>query len=186
MLKSKVLIDKVKNIYFDLSTERYSIKRHNDEILSNNAKYLELYNELGQAKFNLAKAEYQGDEFEIIKLKSQISTLEKLIEKLKSTLPVIKEEYKCNVCKDTGIIDGKRCKCFNKYLTSIALQSLEIQETEGIPFSKAIPTEGLLKQFKIIKNYADNFPNTQITNLVLSGSVGTGKTFLSKCVLDSV
>ncbi len=186
MLKSKVLIDKVNSVYFDLKTKRYSIIQQNEDILSKNDKYVNLVNELGQAKFNLAKAEYNGDEFEIIKLKSQVKTLEDLIEKLKSTLPVIKLEYNCNVCKDTGYIDGKRCKCFNRYLTKIALESLEIGETEGLSFSKAIKIDALSKQFKIIKNYADNFPSTKINNLVLSGGVGTGKTFLSKCVLGSL
>lgn len=186
MLKSKALIDKVNNIYFDLKTKRYSIMRHNEEILSKNDKYLNLVNELGQTKFNLAKAEYKGDEFEIIKLKSQVQTLEELCEKVKSTLPVISCDYICNICKDKGYVDGKRCKCFNRYLTKIALESLEISETEGEYFSKAIKVDALSKHFKIIKNYADNFPNTKINNLVLSGGVGTGKTFLSKCVLQSL
>lgn len=186
MLKSKVLLEKVNGIYFNFKTERYSIAHHNEQILSKNEKYLELTNELGQTKFLLAKAEYAGDEFEIIKLKSQAKTLEELIEKLKSTLPVIKYQYKCNICNDTGIYNGERCKCFNRYLTEIILQSLEIPKTKGIPFSNVIPNPNLNKQFKIMKNYADNFPNTKINNLVLCGSVGTGKTMLAKCVFKSL
>ena len=95
MLKSKVLLDKVNSIYFDLKTKRYSIANHNEQVLSRSDKYLSLVNELGQTKFKLAKAEYLGDEFEIIKLKSQISTLEELIEKVKSSLNVISYNYNC-------------------------------------------------------------------------------------------
>ncbi len=186
MLKSKVLLEKVNGIYFDLKTERYSIVRHNDEILSNNKKYIELLNELGETKFSLAKAEYAGDEFEIIKLKSHVKTLEELIEKLKSTLPIINHQYRCNICNDTGIYNGKRCKCYNRYLTEIILQCLEIPKTQGTSFSTVMPDVNLNKQFKIIKNYADNFPTTKINNLVLTGGVGTGKTTLSKCVLGSL
>ena len=83
MLKSKVLLDKVNSIYFDLKTKRYSIDGHNEQILNSNEKYLSLVNELGQTKFALAKAEYNANEFEIIKLKSQVATLQELIEKVK-------------------------------------------------------------------------------------------------------
>ena len=186
MLKSKVLLDKVNSIYFDLKTKRYSIANHNEQILSSSDKYLSLVNELGQTKFKLAKAEYLGDEFEIIKLKSQISTLEELIEKVKSSLNVISYNSNCKICNDTGIADGKRCKCFYRYLTQIILDCLEIPKTDGISFSKIIPNPELSKQFKIIKNYSDNFPNTKINNLVLSGNVGSGKTTFAKYVLDNL
>ena len=186
MIKSKTLLEMVDSIYFDLKTKRYSIIQKNQEVLSKNDKYVELSNELGRTKFLLAKAEYVGDEFEIEKLKSQVKTLENLIEKLISTLPVIKYEYKCKKCNDTGVIDGKRCRCYNHYLTKVAFKVLEIPETKGESFSNVIPTPELNRQIKIIKNYAYNFPDTQIQNLVLIGTVGTGKTFLSKCVLESV
>ena len=186
MLKSKVLIEKVNSIYFDLKTKRHSIDQHNEQILSGNEKYLNLVNELGQTKFALAKAEYLGDEFEIIKLKSQVSTLEDLIKKIKSSLKVIKNEDQCKICNDSGVINGKRCKCFYRYLTQIILDCLEIPKTNGIEFSTVIPNQALSKQFKIIKNYADNFPNTKINNLVFSGNVGSGKTTFAKCVLNSL
>ena len=186
MLKSKVLLDKVNSIYFDLKTKRYSIDGHNEQILNSNEKYLSLVNELGQTKFALAKAEYNANEFEIIKLKSQVATIQELIEKVKSSLNVIKNDYVCKICKDTGVVNGKRCKCFYRYLTQIILDCLEIPKTEGVEFSKIIPNPQLAKQFKIIKNYADNFPNTKINNLVFSGNVGSGKTTFAKCVLDSL
>ena len=185
MLKSKALTDMVNSIYFDLKTKRYSIIQKNQEVLSNNDKYIQLSNELGNARFLLAKAEYLGDEFETAKLKSQVKTLEELIEKLISTLPIIKYNFKCTKCKDTGVFNDKNCRCYNKYLTKTVMQFLEIPETEGVSFSTVIPTPDLNKQIKIIKNYADNFPNTQINYMVFIGNVGTGKTMLSKCVLSS-
>ena len=94
MLKSKTLFDMVNSIYLDLETKRYAVESQNQEVLSKNEKYITLSNELGVSKFNLAKAEYNGDEIESKKLKSQVETLEKLIEDIKSTLPVIKYRYK--------------------------------------------------------------------------------------------
>ena len=185
MLKSKTLIDKVNNRYFDLKSQKYAIKRYNDSILDSNKKYVTLLNELGLTKFNLAKAEYQNDTEKVISLKKEVETLEKLILTLKSTLPLQKVKYECDICKDVGKVNDKRCKCFYKYLTEYALESLEVSNVDSFSFDSVIPNNELLKQFKVIKNYASNFPNTQISNLVLSGSVGTGKTTFAKCILTT-
>ena len=186
MIKSKTLIEKVNNVYFELKTKRYSIQKFNDDLIKENKELIQLENELGETKFNLAKAKYQGNETEIVKLTYQQSALEKLIKTEKDKLNLIKINYNCPICKDVGFINDKRCKCFYKYLTKIVLDCLEVEEIKGLDFNKLIPNPKLSKQYKIIKNYADNFPNTKINNLVLTGSVGTGKTSISKCVLSSV
>lgn len=186
MIKSKILIDKVNNKYFDLKAEKYAVKRYNDEILSANDEYVSLENKLGEVKFLLAKAEYLEDNAQIKKLSTEVEVYKKMIETLKNSLPLAPVKYECNLCKDTGILNGKRCKCYYKYLTNFALESLGVNEVKGGDFSKLIQSPALIKQFKVIKNYADNFPNTQINNLIFLGNVGTGKTELAKCVLSSV
>ncbi len=186
MIKSKTLIEKVNNIYFDLKTKRYSLQRYNDEIIKSSPTLINLENELGETKFKLAKANYNGNQTESVKLSYQIEALNELIKKETSTLPLVKISYNCNSCNDTGVINGKRCKCFYKYLTETVLDSLEIENTTGYDFNKISTNPKLTKQYKAIKNYADNFPNTKINNLIFTGSVGTGKTTLAKCVLESV
>ncbi len=186
MIKSKILIDKVNNIYFDLKAEKYAVKRHNDDILTSNEEYVSLENQLGKTKFLLAKAEYSDNVEEVKNLSLQVEVLEKRIENLKKALPLAPTEYKCEICKDVGVVNGKRCKCYYKYLTKVALESLDVQEPKDSEFSNLIQNPNLTKQFKVIKNYADNFPNTKISNLIFSGNVGTGKTELAKCVLTQV
>lgn len=186
MLKSKVLIEKVNARYFELKTQHQSVNHYNEQILLSNENYVNFSNQLGKLKFSLAKAEYLGDNTTANSLKTQVETLEKLIETLKSTLPLTKIEYNCDICKDTGVIDGKRCKCFYRYVTEFMLESLGICEVEETEFSSIMVDKNLTKQYKVIKNYADNFPNTQIPNLILSGNVGTGKTTFAKCVYTTV
>ncbi|MBQ3235607.1 MAG: ATP-binding protein [Clostridia bacterium] len=186
MIKSKFLIDKVNDKYFNLKAEKYAVKRYNDDILNGNAEYIELENGLGKAKFELAKAEYQENAEQIKKLSTEVEIYKARIEKLKATLNLAPVKYACNICKDTGYAEGKRCKCYYKYLTQLALESLGVSEPEDADFSSLIQNPKLAKQFKVIKNYADNFPKTQINNLIFSGNVGTGKTELAKCVLTSV
>ena len=186
MLKSKFLIEKVKDKYFSLSAEKYAVKRYNDEILSASKEYVELENQLGKTRFLLAKAEYLQDEEQIKHLSTEVEVYKKRIEDLKTTLNLAPVKYTCHTCKDTGVINGKRCKCYYKYLTEFALESLGITNPEKAEFSNLVQTPNLSKQFKIIKNYADNFPNTKVFNLLFFGNVGTGKTELAKCVLTSV
>ncbi len=186
MLKSKILIDKVNGIYADFKAEKYAVIRYNQQILMANNEFVSLENQLGSAKFNLAKAEYEENLNEIKKLKIETKVIEEQINELKSNLPLIKYNYKCKICNDTGIFEGKRCKCYYKYLTQVALESLDVVEPANCDFNTLIKDPNLIKQFKIIRNYAENFPNTQIKNLIFSGNVGTGKTELAKCVHSTV
>ena len=186
MIKSNALLEKVNNKYFDLKAKRFAVKKYNDEILNNNSDYISLENELGRLKFALAKAEYDNDLAKTLSLQKEIkSTKEKLTSLLKN-LSIVEYKYECKICNDTGFVNGKKCKCFYKHLTDIALEVLDVKNSNDKNFDNLIPAQSLQKQYKIIKNYADNFPNTKINNLVLSGNVGTGKTELSKCILSKV
>lgn len=186
MIKSRTIIEKVNEKYQDLKTKRYSIARYNENVIKSNPELIKLENELGEAKFKLAKASYVNNETEVVKLKYQIQALNEVILNLKSKLNLLKTNYNCTICNDSGYVDEKRCKCFYKYLTETVLDILQVENTAGVDFNVVSPNPKLLKQFKAIKNYAENFPNTQINNLVLTGNVGTGKTTLAKCVLESV
>lgn len=186
MLKSKVLIDKVNNIYEDFKGEKYAVIRFNQQILMADKQFVELENKLGNNKYLLAKAEYNEDTNKANQLKTQLKVIKEQINKIKESLPLIKYDYKCKNCKDTGIFEGKRCRCYYKYLTQVALESLGVLEPLNSDFNSLIKDNNLTKQFKIIRNYAENFPQTQIKNLIFSGNVGTGKTELAKCVHSSV
>ncbi|MBE5744022.1 MAG: AAA family ATPase [Clostridiales bacterium] len=186
MLKSKILIDKVNGIYADFKAEKYAVIRYNQQILTANNEFVSLENMLGKAKFSLAKSEYENNVNNTNRLKIEVKVLTEQIEEIKSKLPLIKYNYKCKICNDTGVFEGKRCKCYYKYLTQVALESLGVSEPSNSDFNSLIKDPKLIKQFKIIRNYAENFPNTQIKNLIFSGNVGTGKTELAKCVHSTV
>lgn len=97
--------------------------------------------------------------------------------------------YSCPDCEDTGYIDRKKCHCFHReeikllysasHLDAILAKenfsnfSYEVYDEEQRAAMPAIISacEGF------IKNFSDKFEN-----LLLYGSVGTGKTFLSNCI----
>lgn len=97
--------------------------------------------------------------------------------------------FDCPDCQDTGYITGHRCHCFEQRVISILYAQSNLQEllqTENFSalsyeyykgedltlFKKA--TESSLS---FIKNFSREY-----TNLLFYGLVGTGKSFLSKCI----
>lgn len=106
--------------------------------------------------------------------------------------------YDCDSCKDTGYVNGKKCRCFlQKELELLYRQSRirERLETENFDsctdlcYSDTEMVEGTsltVRQYMrgviaSCKQYAERF-ETDGGNLILYGSTGVGKTFLAGCI----
>ena len=105
---------------------------------------------------------------------------------------------RCEKCKDTGYVGdapARFCECFEARLR---LRQHEdgsmagVEEQNFQTFDEArIPAENGQREFmlstrKMCEEYADDFPNTKIRNLLFTGSGGLGKTFLLNCVFERV
>lgn len=186
MIKSKTLIEKVNDRYASLRAKHVSSANYNANLLRQIDGFTETENELGSTRFLLAKAEYENNALNVNELKNRIDYLENKLLVMKNSVNTVKINYECPICKDRGYVDGKRCKCFNKNLTDVALKSLGIEEKDENEFSCFVLEDPLKKQYAIIKDYSQSFPNTKIDNLIFFGNVGTGKSMLAKCVLKTV
>ncbi len=97
--------------------------------------------------------------------------------------------FDCPDCQDTGYSDGRRCHCFEQRIIDILYAQSNLQEllqTENfsalsyeyykeedlVNFKKAVESS-----LSFIKNFHCDY-----TNLLFYGMVGTGKSFLSKCI----
>lgn len=106
--------------------------------------------------------------------------------------------YRCPDCRDTGLIDGRKCHCFQaKAIKLLYAQSNidRIMEEENFStFSfdyfddtKVITKVGMtelayMKQVvQILKDYVEAF-RTKKENLLFLGNTGVGKTFLCNCI----
>ena len=97
--------------------------------------------------------------------------------------------YTCPDCQDTGYIDGRKCHCFIKREIDLLYNRSNI--------SQMLKTENFLnlrtdlfsgedlgrfnEAVAICHDYIDHF-DTDYSNLMLYGTVGTGKSFLSCCI----
>lgn len=103
------------------------------------------------------------------------------------------EEYDCPLCKDTGFIDGKKCRCFKQQEIALLYDHSHLAElVKDQNFDKMSESYyhgDDLRRFRAAsaacRRMAAEF-DTVFRNLYLYGTVGTGKTFLSICIAREV
>lgn len=101
--------------------------------------------------------------------------------------------YDCPVCKDTGFVDGVRCRCFKQALMDRLYEKSNIKDvllTENFGTLRHDLQVGeaatqFEKAFSKARNFVDEF-GEKYANLCFSGTVGTGKTFLSNCIFGEI
>jgi len=97
--------------------------------------------------------------------------------------------FDCPDCKDTGYIDGKKCHCFKRQMVSMLYQQSGIQEminknnftTLSEEFYQGQDLENFRTAVTSCRDFIDHFDEGK-SNLLLYGTVGTGKSFLSGCI----
>lgn len=114
----------------------------------------------------------------------------------------LEPHYHCPYCKDTGFVDGRKCRCFQaKAIKLLYAQSNldRIMEKENFrTFSldwyddkRVITAIGMterawMKQIlERCRRYADEFPEKH-GSLLFQGNTGVGKTFLSNCIAGTL
>lgn len=101
----------------------------------------------------------------------------------------LEPRYTCEICRDTGYVDGKKCSCFRGLEVELlydASQIRDLLETNNFSRLSYDYYQGDdLERFQLAvatcKNFINNF-DSDYRNLLFYGTVGTGKSFLSDCV----
>ncbi|MCR4750272.1 MAG: ATP-binding protein [Lachnospiraceae bacterium] len=101
--------------------------------------------------------------------------------------------YTCKDCMDTGYIDGQRCHCLKKMAVSMLYNNSNINDyLKSVDFSMVSDkyyTGDELTSFKDTYNNAVNFVknfDNDFKNLVIYGTVGSGKSLISACIARSL
>ena len=106
--------------------------------------------------------------------------------------------WRCPVCRDTGYVGdapARFCDCFEARLRlrqyeDGSMAGLDAQCFERFDATVAPEADGqrdhLEKARRLCERYADDFPNTEFRNLLLTGTGGLGKTCLLNCVFARV
>ncbi|MBQ3269597.1 MAG: ATP-binding protein [Clostridia bacterium] len=110
----------------------------------------------------------------------------------------LEPRYRCDKCRDTGYVGeapSRFCECFEMRLRMRQYEDGTMAGTEEQNFATfdeaRIPEEDgqrakLVKARTICEKYANDFPNGDYRNLLLTGEGGLGKTFLLNCIFERV
>lgn len=143
----------------------------------------------------------------LAELKHETNRLQKekafLLTENNMPLSFLELEYQCNLCKDTGFVEGsKKCQCYMQklidrtYEMSNISKILERDNFENFNmdlFSKEIengeeisPYDNMQEILSTAEGFVHNFRNKTTSNLLLFGTTGLGKTYLCSCIAKAL
>ncbi|MGN0481775.1 MAG: ATP-binding protein [Lachnospiraceae bacterium] len=112
--------------------------------------------------------------------------------------------YDCKICHDTGYVDNKKCRCFNKRAIDLLYTQSNIKNiissenfnTFCLDYysdsgnridstTNDTPRAHMVKNLKVAKDFVKDFDSCN-ENLLFYGDTGVGKTFLSNCIADEL
>lgn len=109
---------------------------------------------------------------------------------------MLEMEYDCALCRDTGIVEGKRCVCLVKKLLQggqLDLPLLQQQNFDTFDITRfpedadGVPQrEKMQKVYDAARRYTRNFPHNEQPNFFVCGGTGLGKTFLLSCIAKEI
>lgn len=186
-----------------------SLEYRKNEIYSKIGRIKEIDAELAQTGAAVVKAAVSSAEdidllIEGLKIKNLSLQAEKenLLLKNGYSADYLKIKHKCELCSDTGYVNGKICKCAQKYLQEYsykelnAVSSLEDSTFENfsLEYYSDIPSPNIpggserskmLANFNYCVRYAKSFCEDS-PSILMIGNTGLGKTHLSLAIVNEV
>ena len=172
---------------------RHALEERRDYVYKNVEGYKELDDSVVSISMDLAKKRLDGDEGVLDELHALLEDLKDMKRSLLkgAGLPedYLDPVYDCPDCKDTGYIGSERCHCLkDRIVTELYEQSNILNyidknnfDTLREDFYEGESLELFKRSVQACHDLVDNF-ETNPKNILLYGTVGTGKSFLSGCI----
>lgn len=194
------------NFHFDAILREYEETRmHNHRI--HEARLIEVYDKVDGYKelddstvsvaMDIAKKRLNGNNEGADELHSLLSELKSMKDSLLTgagfPIDYLAPIYTCPDCKDTGYIDNRKCHCLEQRIVSVLYEQSNIIEyindnnfsNLSFDYYKDADLDRFKKCVDTCHDFVENF-KTENQNLLLYGSVGVGKSFLSGCIAKEV
>lgn len=162
--------------------------------LNNERIYNDLLEEFSKDKtFARLRATYQNELIENAKKdaygKKVDRTREKALKKeldeyFKKNGQINEVNYSCKKCKDQGYIDGNMCNCLKKEISNILLEESNFGKL--VSFKDA--EKGVGGNLKLLYQKMQEWCHSDFkkNTIIISGQVGTGKTYLTKAIANEL
>lgn len=111
--------------------------------------------------------------------------LKKQIARAKVDLEKVDPPCRCDLCKDTGYLNGEYCKCVLRRVIQSEKENLVLPLAD-FDQSYASAPPAIKKIYELGKAYIDAFPSGDKPFFVIAGSSGTGKTVWAASVATAI
>ena len=176
---------------------RHLAAERRDEVYEKIPEYEALDSSIPAISLELGKKLIDGDTGALSSLREKLREISErkrqLLLEVGYSEDYLEPVYSCPECRDTGYIDGRRCKCLKQavisrlYAQSNIEKVLKRENFDTLSYDYYDDTElpGMQKIIDTCRAYARDF-DTEYENLLFYGDVGVGKTFLTNCIANEL
>lgn len=181
-------MSKLADFYLDKRKQEEARLNKVYEYAKNFDNIRELISEKADLELKIEKCEFLNEShIDLDKKYAKVCTDLKALTKEKGI--DLDRHYDCEICKDSGKVGDRLCKCAMVEYIKILRRESGINSVAKFTFKDNKVNEkncrqgaSLSRLYDILEKYCDKFPNNKIKAFTFSGTVGAGKT----CLLSSV
>ena len=180
-----------------LNTSRHALEKRKQEIYDSIPEYAALENSAAELSVEYTRKIIDG----VPGARQQLSVaISEISEKKKSLLQAhqypsdyLEQTYECPDCKDTGYIGSVKCHCFEQRIIDLLYSQSNIRDvlqkenfqTLSYRYFAGDTLAAYKKTVDVCLAFVDRF-DTEYKNLLFTGTVGSGKSFLSNCIAKAL
>lgn len=177
----------------DQNFNRRLLSEHKSYIHTHFPEYRQLEEQESALLLQKSSALIDSDSEQVRSLSEQIALIRarkaSILSKAGLSGDYLEMQYTCKLCKDTGFIQGAKCKCFKMKAIELLYEQSGIREllkqdnfsNLSYDYYSGEDLERFKNAVETCRGFVRNF-NSDYHNLFFYGTVGTGKSFLSGCV----
>lgn len=178
--------DKAKRILEQRRSRANALNEAAAEILERSSDYAVLDSKrkvLFQNLFESNKKNLPVDD-----IAAQIEYINAEIANLSASLGLKINNYECNICEDTGEINGVYCTCLKKLIEEIKREETGLTQLPAFTFADHISGLNpiLDKIYPKLVEYCSTFPANTVRQIIFNGGVGVGKSCLAAAIANAV
>ena len=161
------------------------VAEQNLAVARNNKVFKQLEEKQGELCFEIANLIADGKDVSLLnhELKKIREEREKILKEIGLSEKDLLPNFTCKKCLDTGKDD---CKCAKKIKSLLLLKKCNLgQKLEDFKDAKRTTKTFSLALDKL-QQWAEKFPEVKQNSIFISGQTGTGKTFLSRCIIKKL
>lgn len=186
MIESKYILSSVDAYYDEKLAEKKYLNDLKESIAEENEEYSDLKYRLRALNIERQKAEFLNNVELIRSLQKEIGELTLKFERVKSKLIADDQnKFDCKICADSGRVGDSHCRCYYKRIINECYAFMGTKNIAAHTFNDDTLSSAFDhgKEFSLVKRYLEKLPLTD-KNILITGQKGTGKTFLTECLVN--